>query len=204
MEHFDEPAMNLCLYGFLCIIGINNSKGITAAVLSRLDHIKLTTIGLFCSYSYECFILRVRRISSKLLKQGYLVGRFKSSFRKSYCRYGDLIQQYEVSLSRMLNDILTLVQQWPHNRSDFPPISQPWYRAWPSPNYEWFPWSICNGCGVPAGNAYPSGHLVPSTLLWTCLCSYCWNQIPRTCHVFTRPFTLNTHWYFLDLPILYD
>ena len=37
----------------------------------------------------------------------------------------------------------------------------PWYRTGPSPNYEWFPWSICNGCGMPAGNAYPSGHLVP-------------------------------------------
>ena len=31
-----------------------------------------------------------------------------------------------------------------------------------APNYEWFPWSICNGCGMPVGNAYPSGHLVPS------------------------------------------
>ena len=31
-----------------------------------------------------------------------------------------------------------------------------------STDYEWFPWSICNGCGMPAGNAYPSGHLVPS------------------------------------------
>ena len=29
-------------------------------------------------------------------------------------------------------------------------------------DYEWFPWRICNGCGMPAGNAYPSGHLVPS------------------------------------------
>ena len=29
-------------------------------------------------------------------------------------------------------------------------------------DYEWFPWSICNGCGMPAGNAYPSGHLIPS------------------------------------------
>ena len=29
-------------------------------------------------------------------------------------------------------------------------------------DYELFPWSICNGCGMPAGNAYPSGHLVPS------------------------------------------
>ena len=33
-----------------------------------------------CS-SYECFILRARRLSSKLLKQGYLVERLKSSFR---------------------------------------------------------------------------------------------------------------------------
>ena len=62
----------------------------------------------------------------------------------------------------MLNDILILDQQWLQNKSDFPPIAWPWYRLWPSPNYEWFPWSICNGCGMPAGNAYPFGHLVPS------------------------------------------
>ena len=85
-----------------------------------------------CS-SYECFILRVRRLSSKLLKQGYLAERLKSSFRKFYGRYGDLIQQYEVSLSRMLNDILILDQQWLPNQSDFPPILWPWYRTWPSP-----------------------------------------------------------------------
>ena len=99
-----------------------------------------------CS-SYECFILRARRLSSKLLKQGYLVERLKSSFRKFYGRYGDLVEQYGVTLSRMLNDILTLDQQWLPYRSDFPPISWSLYRAWPSPNYEWFPWSICNGCG---------------------------------------------------------
>ena len=75
-----------------------------------------------CS-SNECFSLRARRLSSKLPKQGYLVERLKSSFRKCYGRYGDLIQQYEVSLSRMLNDILILDQQWLPNQSDFPPIS---------------------------------------------------------------------------------
>ena len=64
----------------------------------------------------------------------------------------------------MLHDILTLDQQWLPNKSNFPPISWPWYRAWPSPNYEWFPWSICNGCGMPAGNAYPSGQLVQSPI----------------------------------------
>ena len=85
-----------------------------------------------CS-SYECFILRTTRLSSKLLKQGCLAERLKSSFMKFCGRYGDLIQQYEVSLSRMLNDILILDQQWLSNQSDFPPISWPLYRAWPSP-----------------------------------------------------------------------
>ena len=32
----------------------------------------------------------------------------------------------------------------------------------------------------------------------TCLCSNCWEQIPHTCHVFTRLFTSITPWYFLD------
>ena len=53
-----------------------------------------------CS-TYECFIIRARRLSSKLLKQGYLVERLKLSFTKFYGLYGDLIQQYEVTLSRM-------------------------------------------------------------------------------------------------------
>ena len=44
---------------------------------------------------------------------------------------------------------------------DFPRIPWPWYRAWPSSNYEWFPLRICNGRGVSAGNAYPSGYLNP-------------------------------------------
>ena len=72
---------------------------------------------------YECFILRARRLSSKRLKQGYLAERLESSFRTFYGRYVDLIQQYDVSLSRMLNDILRLDQlQWLLNRSDFPPL----------------------------------------------------------------------------------
>ena len=58
-----------------------------------------------CS-SYGCFILRATRLSNKLLEQGYVKERFKSSLRKFYGRYGDLIKQYEASLSQMLNDIL--------------------------------------------------------------------------------------------------
>ena len=50
-----------------------------------------------CS-SCECFILRAARLSSKLLGQGYVRGRLKSSLRKFYGRYGDLIKHYEVPL----------------------------------------------------------------------------------------------------------
>ena len=52
-----------------------------------------------------------------------------------------------------------------------------------------------------AGSAYPFGHLVPSLLLGTCLCSNCWDQITRTCHAFTRLLTLNNQWYFLDFAL---
>ena len=58
-----------------------------------------------CS-SYECFILRAMRLSNKLLGQGYVKERLKSSLRKFYGRYGDPTKQYEVPLSRMLHDIL--------------------------------------------------------------------------------------------------
>ena len=114
---------------------VSNPRSIFASLWRFIS--QLIRYARACS-SYKCFILRARRLSSKLLKQGYIVERLKSSFGNFYGRYGDLIQQYEVSLSRMLNDILTLDQQWLPNQSDFLPISWPWYRLWPSPNYEWF------------------------------------------------------------------
>ena len=147
-----------------------------------------------CS-SYECFILRAKQLSSKLLKQGYLVERLKSSFRKFYGRYGDLIQQYEVTLSRMLNDILTLDQQWLLNRSDFPPISWPLYRAWPSMEHLQRVW-------LASRERLPFRTPGSAPLFGTCLWGNCWDQILRTCHVSTRLFALNTPWYFLDFDLL--
>ena len=46
-----------------------------------------------CS-SYGCFILRATPLSNKLLDQGYVKARLKSSLRKFYVRYRDLIKQY--------------------------------------------------------------------------------------------------------------
>ena len=51
-----------------------------------------------CS-SYECFILRAARLSFKLLRQGYVMERLKSSLRKFYGLYGDLINHYMKSPS---------------------------------------------------------------------------------------------------------
>ena len=55
---------------------------------------------------YVCFVLRVTRLSNKLLEQGYVKELLKLSLKKFFGRYGDLIKQYEVPLSRMFNDIL--------------------------------------------------------------------------------------------------
>ena len=58
------------------------------------------------SSSYECFILRAVRLSNTLLGQGYVKERLRSSLRKLYGRYADLIKQYKVPLFRMLHAIL--------------------------------------------------------------------------------------------------
>ena len=60
------------------------------------------------------------RFSSKLLGQGYVMERLKSSLRKFYGRYGDLIKRYEVSLSQMFHDILGHA----HIQSDITPICE--------------------------------------------------------------------------------
>ena len=78
-----------------------------------------------CS-SYECFIPRATRLSNKLSEQVYVKERLKSSFRKFYGRYRDLIKQYEVFLSRLLNDIL-----WPDHIQWEPPTDQTLYRTRP-------------------------------------------------------------------------
>ena len=46
------------------------------------------------------------RLPNKLLGQGYVKERLKTSPRKFYGQYGDLTKQYDVPLSRMLHDIL--------------------------------------------------------------------------------------------------
>ena len=86
-----------------------------------------------CS-SYGCFFPRATRLSNKFLGQGYVKERLKSSLRKFYGRYGDLIKQYEVSLSQMLNDIL-----WPDHIQWQPLLIRLCTELDLLPNFEWFP-----------------------------------------------------------------
>ena len=55
---------------------------------------------------YSCFILRAALLSSKLFGLGYARERLKWFLKKFNGRYGDLIKHYEVSLSKILHNIL--------------------------------------------------------------------------------------------------
>ena len=72
--------------------------------IAFLSHNSSDTPGL--APLMNVLFLRAMRLSNKLLGQGYIKERLKSSLRKFYGRYGDLIKQYEVPLSRMLHGIL--------------------------------------------------------------------------------------------------
>ena len=54
------------------------------------------------------------------------------------------------------------------------------------PKYERFPWSIFNGCGMTAENAYSSGHMFSSFFWVIYICSNCLDHFPKTCHYFPR------------------
>ena len=60
--------------------------------------------------------------------------------------------------------IFTMYSVFPTDQT----LYQPWYLPWPLPNYGRFRWSICDGCGMPTGNAYSSSHLVSSEMvMWS-------------------------------------
>ena len=78
--------------------------------------------------SFECFILRAVRLSNKLLGQGCVKERFRSSLRNFYGRYGDLIKQYETPspecyktfwMIKIYNDIL----HWSDIKQIFYPVT---------------------------------------------------------------------------------
>ena len=79
----------------------------------------------------NALFLKAARLSFKLLGQGYVTERLKSSLRKFYGRYGDLIKHYAVSLSQMLHDILghDHIQMHPQLIRYYTSL-RPYYRTW--------------------------------------------------------------------------
>jgi hypothetical protein len=58
--------------------------------------------------SYEDFLDRGLLLSSKLLNQGFLLVKLKSSLRKFYCRHHDLVDRSGISVSQMTMDMFHL------------------------------------------------------------------------------------------------
>ena len=94
------------------------------------------------------------RLSNKLLGQGNVKERLRSSLRKFYGRYGNLIKQYEAPspecyttfwMMTIYSDTLHwsgITQIFDHI-TDLDLITEFDFL----PNYERFPRNICNGCG---------------------------------------------------------
>ena len=148
-----------------------------------------------CS-SYECFILKAARLSSKLLGQGYVMERLKSSLRKFYGRYGDLIKHYEVSLSQTLHDILghdhipwhpQLIRHYTNLRT--------YYRTGLNTDFTLLPYFGDFHRTLQRVRLANRGRLLLRTPgpvpFGTCICSYVETILSWTCHVY-GPFHFRT------------
>ena len=56
-------------------------------------------------HAYDDFLKRGQLLTKMLMMQGYNESRLKSSFRKFYGRYNDLVCDYKLSPSHMLTDL---------------------------------------------------------------------------------------------------
>ena len=70
-------------------------------------------ISQLISYSRACaqyndFLDRAQLLTQKLLNQGYVAPRLKSSLRKFYSRHHNLVDRYEISISQMTMNLLLI------------------------------------------------------------------------------------------------
>jgi hypothetical protein len=92
-DDFDFAIVN---FPFLCSnIPLSPAYGVYISQLIRYAR---------ACFAYEDFSKRGRLLTNKLMLQGYNESRLKSSFRKFYGRYNDLVCGYNLSLAHMLKD----------------------------------------------------------------------------------------------------
>ena len=125
----------------------------------------------------------------------YVKKRLRSSLRKFYDRFGDLIKP--------LTNVKWHSVAWPYtmttlHRSEFMPIRDLITELDLLPNYERFSYGICDGRDMPTGNAYYLRTPGPITF-GTCICSIYWDKsFSRCCRYFSGLCTSNISRYFLD------
>ena len=146
------------------------------------------------------FYSKAARLSFKLLGQGYVRERLKSSLRKFHGRYRDLIKHYEVTLSQMLHDILGYGHlQW------HPQLIRHCTNLWT--HYRTWPYNLMSGGfhrTLQRVRLANRGRLLLRTPgpvpFGTCICFNVETILSRTCHVY-GPFEF---WTSLGTSILLD
>ena len=158
-----------------------------------------------CS-SYGCFILRATRLSNKFHEQGHAKERLKLLLRKFYGRYGG---SYQTIWRSPLTNAKWPSVAWPKtmttlHRSDFIPIRGLFTELDHLPNYERFPLNICDGRGMPTGDACLLLRTTGPIQFGTCMCSTCWDKsFSRICRYFSRLCSSNIPRYFLDFAVYF-
>ena len=105
----------------------------------------------------------------------------------------DIVSKFTISFCTYIGTIILFaVYSW--NCYAIRSHSRPW-----TPDHLWEYLCISGFANAPMGIPFILlllWHLVPSPIF-----SNCCDKIPRTCYVFTRLFTSNTPWYFLDFAL---
>jgi hypothetical protein len=92
-DDFDFAIVN---FPFLCSnIPLSPAYGVYVSQLIRCAK---------ACFPYEDFSKRGTLLTKKLMLQGYNESSLKSSFRKFYSRYNDLVSDYKLPLAHMLDD----------------------------------------------------------------------------------------------------
>ena len=85
-------------------LSLSNHKNVQFALSIRSIHSQLIRYSRAC-VSYLDFLDKGLLLTNKLLNQGFLTKRLKSSLGKFYGRHHDFIDWYEVTVSQMTKDL---------------------------------------------------------------------------------------------------
>ena len=104
---------------------------------------------------------------------------------------------YGVFISQLIRYARACLMFYPEGDNDNPLLIRLCTELDLLPNFEWFPKNIYDGCGMPTGDAYSSGHLIPSH--WDLHMFYLLRPIRfRTCRYFIGICSSNIPRYFFD------